>query len=323
MPKALLQSTSSGLYCPAGDFYIDPKRPVNRAVITHAHADHVRAGSRQYICTDGNLALLKHRLGHHAECTVFPYGQPFRLGMATVSFHPAGHILGSAQVRVEVNGEVWVITGDYKRDSDPTCQPFEVVTCDTLITEATFAIPVYRWQPASVIAQQIWEWWLSCRQRGRTAVLFCYALGKSQRVLAELSHYTDESVYLHESVDVLTSIYRNAGVNMLPTKALNRAKSAELRNALVIAPPGASRSEPLNRIDNFETGFASGWMRVKANRKFRSYDRGFILSDHADWPQLLQTIQDSQAKKVWVDHGRSDVLVRYLNETGLKAEAWG
>jgi len=322
MRKGLIQATPAGFYCPAGDFYIDPMRPVERAIITHAHADHVRAGSEQYICTEEGLDLLRHRLSGNPYCQPKPYGEPFQLGKATVSFHPAGHILGSAQVRVEVNGEVWVISGDYKRDPDPTCRPFEVVPCEVFITEATFALPVYRWQPTEEIAREIFDWWMACRAEGKTAVLFCYSLGKSQRVLAELTRFTQEPVYLHESVDELTRIYRQAGVKMLPSRSLKHAQASELVGQLVIAPPGTSRATWISKLEQRETGFASGWMRVRANRKTRNYGQGFILSDHADWPQLVRTVRETQAKKVWVTHGKSDLLVRYLNESGISAAEW-
>lgn len=252
-----------------------------------------------------------------------PYGEPFQLGDAQVSFHPAGHILGSAQVRVEVDGEVWVVSGDYKRDPDPTCAPFEVVPCHHFITEATFALPIYRWQPTPQTAKEIFDWWMACRQKNRTALLLCYALGKSQRVLAELQRYTDEPVYLHGAVDGLTRLYRDAGVSMLPTLPVMDSKKSALPGELVIAPPSAFRSIWMKRFKDLETGFASGWMRVRAGRRMKGYDRGFVLSDHADWPQLLQTVQETGAKQVWVTHGKSDLLVRYLNESGLSAGVWG
>ncbi|MCE3236381.1 MAG: F0F1-type synthaseepsilon subunit (mitochondrial delta subunit) [Vampirovibrio sp.] len=215
--KALVQVTKSGLYCAAGDFYIDPWRSVETAVITHAHSDHARAGHGAYYGSQSGMPILKHRLGSEWDYRPLAYGEPVRLGKATVSLHPAGHILGSAQVRIEVDGEIWVVSGDYKRDDDPTCEPFEVVPCDTFITEATFGLPIYRWHPTTETAREIYEWWQQCRAKGRSAMLFCYALGKAQRVLGELLTYTKEPVYLHGAVDVLTEIYRQASVPMVPT----------------------------------------------------------------------------------------------------------
>lgn len=322
--NALVQVTRSGLYCPAGDFYIDPWRSVETAVITHAHSDHARAGHGRYYCSKSGLPLLEHRLGREWDYRSVPYGEPFQLGEATVSLHPAGHILGSAQVRIEVDGEVWVAAGDYKRDDDPTCESFEVVPCHTFITEATFGLPIYRWQPTTDTVREVYEWWQDCRQKGRTALLFCYALGKSQRVLGELLRYTNEPVYLHGAVDILTQIYRAAGIPMVPTiPVADVEKTQSLAGELILAPPSAFRSAWMKRFKSLETGFASGWMRVRGGRRHRGYDRGFVLSDHADWPQLIQTVQETRAQRILVTHGKSDVLVEYLREQGYSAHALG
>jgi len=321
--SSLITVTSSGLFCKAGNFYIDPWRPVSTAaIITHAHSDHARLGHDSYYCAPDSLPLLQHRLGHNPNYYTIPYGKAIQFGKASVSLHPAGHILGSAQVRIEVDGEVWVVSGDYKRAPDPTCLPFEVVPCDTLITEATFALPIYRWQPTHETAKAILDWWMNCREKGRTALLFCYALGKAQRVLSELQAFTDDPVYLHGAVHTLTEVYRSLGVTMLPTVAVSdTARKKALPGELVLAPPSAFRSLWMKRFDALETAFASGWMRVRANRRHRGYDRGFILSDHADWPQLIQTIQETGANQVLVTHGKSDVLVNYLEEQGYQASA--
>jgi putative mRNA 3-end processing factor len=321
--QPVIQTSEAGLYCPAGDFHIDPWRPVKRALITHAHADHARVGSERYFCAADGLPLLQHRLGAEQQYTAMSYGETFQLGDATVSFHPAGHILGSAQVRVEVDGEIWVVSGDYKRDPDPTCRTFEVVPCHHFITEATFALPIYRWNPTPQTAREIYDWWMACRQRNRTALLFCYALGKAQRVLAELKRYTDETVYLHGAVDALTRLYRESGVDMVPTIPVVETEKNKLAGELVLAPPSAFRSVWMKRFKDLETGFASGWMRVRAGRRMKGYDRGFVLSDHADWPQLLQTIEETRASQIWVTHGKADLLVRYLNEKGISAGVWG
>jgi putative mRNA 3-end processing factor len=320
--KALVQVTKSGLYCAAGDFYIDPWRSVETAVITHAHSDHARAGHGAYYGSQSGMPILKHRLGSEWDYRPLAYGEPVRLGKATVSLHPAGHILGSAQVRIEVDGEIWVVSGDYKRDDDPTCEPFEVVPCDTFITEATFGLPIYRWHPTTETAREIYEWWQQCRAKGRSAMLFCYALGKAQRVLGELLTYTKEPVYLHGAVDVLTEIYRQASVPMVPTVPVAQVeKMQSLAGELILAPPSAFRSAWMKRFKSLETGFASGWMRVRGGRRHRGYDRGFVLSDHADWPQLIRTIQETGAGRILVTHGKSDVLVRYLREQGYHAQA--
>ena len=311
----LIRLTDRGLYCAAGDFYIDPWRPVHRAVITHAHADHARWGHRLYYATHASRPLLARRLSRDALILTAAYGHAFRLGAARVSFHPAGHVLGSAQVRVEYGGRVWVVSGDYKRDSDPTCAPVEVVPCDTFITEATFALPVFRWQPASRVVTEIASWWQEVARRGRTAVLFCYALGKAQRVLAELLAHTGATAYLHGALVPLVAAYREAGVAMLPTEPVSAMpRDHDFRGSLVLAPPSAAGSTWMKRFRPESTGFVSGWMRIRGNRRRRGYDRGFVISDHVDWHDLLQTIRDTGASRVLATHGRTDVLVRYLNE---------
>ena len=290
----VLQPTPVGLYCAAGDFYIDPwpraDREVARAVITHGHADHARAGAGRYFCG------------------------------ATVSLHSAGHVLGSAQVRVEVDGEVWVVTGDFKRADDPTCTPFAPVQCDTLVTEATFGLPIYRWRPGREVVADLHDWWQRNAARGRTSVLFCYAFGKAQRVLAELLPLTSKTVYLHGAIAPLVRLYRDLGVDMVSTRRLSEApRDLDMAHELVLAPPSAAGSPWMRRFTRHATGFVSGWMQVRGNRRRRGYDRGFVMSDHADWPGLLQTIEDSRATRVLATHGRTDVLVRYLREAGLEA----
>lgn len=318
----LVQVTPAGLFCPAGDFYIDPWRAVETVVITHAHSDHARSGSEHYYCAESGLSLLHKRLGKDWDYRPQPYGERFQLRDAMVSLHPAGHILGSSQVRIEVDGQVWVVSGDYKRDPDPTCAPFEVVPCDTFITEATFGLPIYKWVHTQETALAIYHWWQACRAKGYTALLFCYALGKAQRILAELAKLTNEPVYLHGAVDGLTTLYRDAGVPMVPTIPVSETgKTDALAGELVLAPPSAFRSVWMKRFKNLESGFASGWMRVRAGRRHRGYDRGFVLSDHADWPQLVQTIRQTGASRILVTHGRTDVLVRYLNDQGIYTQA--
>jgi putative mRNA 3-end processing factor len=311
-----------GLYCPAGDFHIDPWRPVPRAVITHAHGDHARGGSGVYHCARACTPLLHWRLGPETPLLPQDYGLPFALGAARVSLHPAGHILGSAQVRIEVGGRVCVVSGDYKRDPDPTCAPFEPLRCDVFITEATFALPVYRWRPTPEIAAEVLAWWDECRAQERTAVLFCYALGKAQRLLAELARLTDRRVLLHGAMAPAVEIYRAAGVAMLPTDVVvEQGRGSGFPGELVLAPPSAGGSTWMRRFRQASTGFASGWMQLRGNRRRRGHDRGFVLSDHADWPALLQTIEQTGARRVLATHGNTDALVQVLRERGLDAHA--
>lgn len=320
----LIEPTERGLYCAAGDFYIDPWRPVPKALITHAHADHARAGHDRYWAVGEGQAILRQRLGADIDLTEVDYGQTLVFGDARVSFHPAGHILGSAQIRVEAAGEVWVASGDYKRDTDPTCANFEIVPCNTFITEATFALPVYRWAPAADVAAQISAWWQANAAAGRASVLFCYSLGKAQRLLAELGRRDDlpeTRAYLHGALVPLTRIYRDAGIDMLATEPVNeQAKDHSFSNALALAPPSAAGSRWMRRFGDHRTGFASGWMRIRGNRRRRGYDRGFVLSDHADWPGLIDTIEATGATRVLATHGRTDVLVKYLRARGLTAD---
>lgn len=315
----LITVRPEGLYCEKGDFYIDPWRSVQTALITHAHSDHARSGSAQYMATAQSENILRRRLGGDIQLQGLAYGDRIRLGETWVSFHPAGHVLGSAQIRVEHKDEVWVVSGDYKRCADPSCTPFEVVPCDTFITEATFGLPIYRWESGAETVRRIYEWWQA--DPARPSILFCYAFGKAQRVLSELTKFTDRPVYVHGAIHVLTEIYREQGVAMVPTICTSELPSShKYTGDLVLAPPSGHRSSWMKRFKHPQTAFASGWMAVRGARRRRGYERGFVLSDHADWPGLIQTVKDTGAKTVYVTHGQSDVVSRYLQES-LNLEA--
>lgn len=321
---ALIETRPEGLYCAAGDFYIDPWRPVPRAVITHAHADHARAGHGVIWCAEEGLGVMHQRLGRQAPIRPLAWGESLKLGRTRVSLHSAGHILGSAQVRVEGPDGVWVASGDYKRDPDATCTAFEPVPCDTFITEATFALPVYRWPEPAQVVREIWQWWQQAAEAQRPAVLFCYALGKAQRVLNGLLAHGNDTVYLHGALPPLVSVYRDAGVAMVPTAPVSeQPRDHDWRGALVMAPPSAAGTSWMRRFRGATTAFVSGWMRVRGNRRRRGYDRGFVLSDHADWPGLLDSIQATGCRRVLATHGHSDTLVRHLRECGLQAAELG
>ena len=316
----MLEETASGLYCPAGDFYLDPWQGVPRAVITHAHGDHARFGSAAYLCADQCAPLLARRFGPSARIDTLPYGQAVRLGSTRVSFHPAGHVLGSAQVRIEGEGGTWVVSGDYKRADDPTCTPFEAVPCDTFITESTFGLPVYRWDHTEAVIAEIIEWWQANAERELTSVLFCYTIGKAQRVLAELARSTDRSVFVHGMMIPMIELYRAAGVPMLPTLPLiDRPRGTSFAGELVLAPLSARGTPWMRRLGELSDGFVSGLMRVRGVRRQRAYDRGFVLSDHADWPALLQTIAESGASRVLATHGHAEPLARFLRTQGRDA----
>ena len=314
----LIADTPRGLFCEAGNFYIDPWQPVQRALITHAHSDHARPGSGAYLCAAPGAAVLRHRLPE-ARVEILAYGETVSIDNVRVSFHPAGHILGSAQIRLEHDGEIWVVSGDYKRAADPTATPFEPLSCHTFITEATFALPIYTWDPNESVIQEIVAWWHRNREAEQPSVLFCYVLGKAQRILAELLDRADEPIRLHGAMAGLTEAYREAGIELARTERIAEGtRGKALSRALVLAPISARGTPWMRRLPNASTGFASGLMRVRGVRRQRAFDRGFVLSDHADWPSLLNTIEETGASRVLVTHGWSDVLARFLAERGLE-----
>jgi putative mRNA 3-end processing factor len=316
----LVRLQTDGLVGPDRRFHIDAWGEATVNLITHAHGDHARRGSAEYWCTEDCAPILHHRLGPEIRIKTMRYGEKTQVGGCWISFHAAGHIRGSAQIRIEQGSDVWVVTGDYKRDPDPTCEPFEPVACNTLVTEATFGLPIYRWSSFADPIGSIMEWWEGCKRKGTTAMLFCYALGKAQRILAELSGRTDEEVLVHGAVASLTNIYREQGVGMVPTRVVGESR-AGTAGRLVLAPPSAHRSPWMKRFPSVSTAFASGWTAVRGFRRRRGYHRGFVLSDHADWAGLLRTVEESHASRVLVTHGSSEVFARFLREVkGLSAE---
>lgn len=319
--SALIESTARGLYCAAGGFHIDPWQPVERAVITHAHADHARPGSAHYLCAAPGLAVLRARLGEGASIQAIAYGESIGMNDARVSLHPAGHVLGSAQVRVEARGETWVVSGDYKLDPDPTCAAFEPLRCDTFITESTFGLPIYRWNdPASVVAS-IEAWWRANAEARRASVLFAYAFGKAQRILASIDASIGP-ILVHGAVDAIDRAYREAGIALAETKvAIELEKGYDVSRALVIAPPSAQATPWLKRFGDYSDAYASGWMAIRGQRRRLAADQGFVLSDHADWPSLNRAIEATRAQRVFVTHGYTAPLVQWLNERGCEAMA--
>jgi putative mRNA 3-end processing factor len=316
----LIIPSPDGLYCPPGDFFIDPWRPVERAIITHGHADHARWGSAAYLCHQDSVAILRRRLGD-INVEGAPYGEPIDRNGVKISLHPAGHILGSAQVRVEYRGEVWVASGDYKLEADGTCPAFEPVRCDAFITESTFGLPIYRWRPQAEIFEDINLWWRENAAQGRASVLLAYGLGKAQRVLSGLAPEIGPIV-CHGAVEPLNEIYRQAGVALPRTFTISDGlDKKQLSRSLVLAPPSAAQSPWIRRFGVHSDAFASGWMQVRGNRRRRGVDQGFALSDHADWPGLLQAIGATGAARVFATHGSVAALVRFLREQGFDAQA--
>lgn len=319
----VIEPTPQGLYCAAGGFHIDPWLPVERAVITHAHGDHLRPGSSAYLCTGRSLPFVRQRLPEGATVQGLAYGETVSLDGVRVSFHPSGHILGSGQVRVDQGGEIWVVSGDYKRRADPTCEPFTPLKAHAFVTEATFALPIFRWPPTATVVDEIAGWWDEMAAAGRPAVLFAYALGKAQRVLAELGSRAQRTIYVHGALDAVIEGYRASGV-MLPAveRATERRRGESFAGSLIVAPVSARGSLWMRRFANHSSAFASGWMRVRGARRRRGYDRGFVLSDHADWDELVRTVVETGAERIFATHGYTEPLARYLTGLGLDAQAW-
>jgi putative mRNA 3-end processing factor len=309
-----------GLYCVPGQFYIDPWRPVERAVITHAHGDHARVGHAHYLAAAPGVNVLKARLGD-IDVDALGYGQRVVHNGVTISLHPAGHVLGSSQVRMECGGEVWVASGDYKVEPDKTCAPFEPVACDTFITESTFGLPIYRWEPEQQVFDEINRWWRANAEEGRCSVVFAYAFGKAQRILSGLDPSIGPIV-CHGAVEPLNRVYRDSGVALPPTRMVGDVDKAALKRALVIAPPSAAGSPWMKRFGDYSDAFASGWMQLRGARRRRGVDRGFVLSDHADWPGLMSAIRATGAARVIVTHGSIPVMVRWLCQNGLDAKGF-
>lgn len=316
----LLRRTGQGLYCEAGDFHVDPWAAVDCAVVTHAHGDHVAWGCREYFTALPGRRLLEARTDGGRVHGV-PYGEVLLRRGVKVSLHPAGHILGSAQVRVEHAGEVWVVSGDYKTEPDPTCAPFEPLRCHTFVTESTFGLPIYRWSPEHEVRDAVNAWWRANAESGRPSLLFGYALGKAQRLLAGLDAAIGP-ILSHGAVERMAALYRAEGVPLHPTRAARLAdRPVDVTRAVVLAPPSARATAWARRFGDAATGYASGWMRVRGARRRRGVDRGFVLSDHADWPGLLAAIDATGAQCVWVTHGYTAPLVRWLGEHGLEARS--
>lgn len=332
-PSSLVTPTEHGLYCPEGDFHIDPWKPVERAIVTHAHSDHATPGCARYLCSTRGLRVLRERISPlplvgGGRGRVFSsdliidtvdWNTPTTINSVRVSLHPAGHILGSAQVRLEHKGRVTVVSGDYKTDPDPTCDAFEPVRCDTFITESTFGLPVYRWPSQREVFDEINAWWRECQRDGRTAVLFAYALGKAQRLLAGVDPSIGP-ILIHGALARFEAPYRDAGIALPPLLSAN-AEHAKLHKgrALVVAPPSANDARWLRKFGPVSLAMASGWMRIRGTRRRRSLDRGFVLSDHCDWPGLLSAIRETGATSIGVTHGATRPLARYLTEQGLHA----
>lgn len=315
---ALLEFTRSGIYCAAADVHIDPWRKVDRALITHGHSDHARTGHKHYLCSKSSVPVLRHRLGK-IDVRGLEWGEEVVMNGVKFSFHPAGHIIGSAQIRVEYKGEVWVASGDYKTQDDGISEPFEAVRCHTFITESTFGLPVYQWKPQEDIVSDINHWWRMNRDEGKTSVIGAYSLGKAQRIIANLDTGLGR-IYCHGAVEKMNDALRDAGVVLPETHHVEPGGDrSQYEGALVVAPPAALGSEWMKHFRSVETASASGWMQLRGRRRWGSLDKGFVLSDHADWPGLNAAIEATGAETVYVTHGYTDIFSRWLSEKGYDA----
>lgn len=317
MKTPLLQFTPKGIYCEQADVYLDPWRPVDKAIISHGHADHSRWGHQKYITHHKNVPIVQHRLGD-VNISGKDWGETFSLNNVKFSLHPAGHIVGSSQIRVEHKGEVWVFTGDYKIEDDGLTTPFELVKCHTFITECTFGLPAFQWRPQQEVFNDINQWWTQNKSEGKTSVLFGYSLGKAQRLLKHLDTSIGK-IYTHGAVENMTEVLRPL-VDLPPTHLITKdTKKDELLGNIVVAPPSAHGSTWIRKMVPYVTATASGWMAFRGTRRRRAIDKGFVLSDHCDWNGLLQTVEATGAEKIICTHGYTDIFSKYLQELGYDA----
>lgn len=316
----LLTFTDKGIYCNAGNFYIDPWRPVDYAVITHAHSDHARPGSKHYLAHKHSEPILRLRLGHEISLQTVEYGQTWMQNGVKISLHPAGHIVGSAQVRVEYKGEIWVVSGDYKVENDGLSTPFEPVKCHHFISECTFGMPIYRWKPQAEIFDNMNAWWQENKANGKVSVVFAYSLGKAQRVLQGINPDIG-SVFVHGAVWNVNKAIEENGMVLNPYTRVEAGQTKkDWEGALVIAPGSALGSPWLKKFGDYATASASGWMQVRGQKRRNALDTGFVLSDHADWPGLNEAVLATEAQKVWTTHGYTAVFSRWLNDNGIESE---
>ena len=315
----MLEITPKGLYCKQGDFYIDPWLPVSHAIITHAHSDHAKWGCKQYLSHHLSEPILRLRLGVDISLQTLEYNEAIILNGVKVSLHPAGHIIGSAQIRLEYKGEIWVVSGDYKTEPDNISTPFEPVRCHTFITECTFGLPVFNWQAQNIIMEDIQIWWQKNSHEGKTSVLFGYPLGKTQRLLKNLDPLHG-SILAHGAVWNVNEAFRNVGVDLPSMELITRETSSEKFNgAMILAPPSALGSSWMRKFKSVETAMVSGWMNLRGAKRRRPVDKGFVLSDHADWKGLLQAVKETGATKILATHGYKSTFAKYLTEQGYDA----
>jgi putative mRNA 3-end processing factor len=313
---SLITFTDRGLYCKQADAYIDPWKPVSRALITHGHADHARYGHKKYLATHNAIPVIKHRLGD-IHIRGINYGDSIDINGVKVSFHPAGHIIGSAQIRLEHKGEIWVISGDYKIEDDGISEPYENIPCTHFVSECTFGLPIFNWSPQQQVIDEINAWWQKNKEEGKTSILTAYSLGKAQRLIQSVNHEIGK-IFTHGAIENTNQVLRGQGINLKDTHLItDDFTHKDYIGNLVITPPGALGSNWMKRFRNVSTASASGWMAMRGTRRRGSTDRGFVLSDHADWKGLNDAIQSCGAEKVFVTHGYTDIFSKWLKSHGV------
>ena len=316
--KGLLVHTGLGLYCPKADVYLDPWKPVKKAILSHGHADHARWGSSSYLCTPTAAPVIKYRLGD-INLETLPFGEEKLINGVSFSFHPAGHILGSAQIKVSYKGEIVVFSGDYKTANDGFSEAFEPVKCHTFITESTFGLPVYHWQDQKWVFNEMEEWCKNNRNNHHLSILYGYSLGKAQRILQGLPESVGP-IFTHSTIEAILNVMRNQGVSLKNTIPVNEhITRADLLSGVIIAPPAVQNSNWLKKFEPIRNGVVSGWMALRGARRRRNADKGFVLSDHADWEGLNEAISLTGAENIFVTHGYTDILSKWLIDKGLNA----
>lgn len=315
----IIQFRSEGIYCIPGNFYIDPWKPVDMAIITHGHADHARWGMKRYLCHHFTVPILKSRISEDIQIQGISYNEIIRINEVKVSLHPAGHIIGSAQVRLEYKGKVVVISGDYKLQDDGLSTPFESVKCHEFVTESTFGLPIYQWKTVQQQNKELQDWVIYNKRNSRTSVFVGYSLGKAQRIMKAIEGLG--SIYTHYSIHKLNEAYKSVGIHLPEYQVVDFREDVKyLNQGIVIVPPSLVDTSLMRKIPNMAYALCSGWMTVRGARRWRSADAGFAISDHADWSDLLHVIKSSEANKVYVTHGQTAVFSRYLNEIGIESQ---
>lgn len=319
MAESILSFRKEGIYCERADIYIDPWKPVDKAIITHAHSDHARWGMKHYAAHPLSIPIMKMRLGNDISTESWQYGESKSINRVKFSLHPAGHIPGSSQVRIEYKNEIWVVSGDYKVQNDPLSDSFESVKCHHFVTESTFGLPVYNWKNDNQIFDEINSWWRSNKSEGKFSILYGYSLGKSQRLLSGLDTKIG-SILSHGAVENVNNAFRKVGLKLPNTIYVENNLNLNLhKGAIIIAPPSASGSAWIKKFKPYSEGLASGWMALRGAKRRRNVDRGFVLSDHADWKGLNLAVKESGAEDIYVTHGYRHAFSKWLNEQGLNA----